>query len=153
MKENQKEMTATWLREGRLSKGLTQKELSERSNISIRSIQRIENGEILPRSYTLKTLAGILELSFEEFMKSARKQNITIDENNDVETNPSSSSLNHPQRIILSIGIGFVIILLAWAFASQAENFPETTFELLVFAAIVLALITSALFFLWRKKR
>lgn len=146
-------MTATWLREGRLSKGLTQKELSERSNISIRSIQRIENGEIIPRSYTLKTLAGILELSFEEFMKSARKQNITIDEHDDVETKPSSSSLNHPQRIILSIGIGLVITFLAWAFASQAENFPETTFELLVFVATVLTLITSALFFLWRKKR
>lgn len=143
-------MTATWLREGRLSKGLTQKELSERSNISIRSIQRIENGEIIPRSHTLKTLAGILELSFEEFMKSARKENIIIQENEDVET---SSSLNHPQRIILSIGIGLVIIFLAWAFVSQSENFPETTFELLMFSAIVLALITSALFFLWRKKR
>jgi transcriptional regulator with XRE-family HTH domain len=151
MKENQKEMTATWLREGRLSKGLTQKELSERSNISIRSIQRIENGEIIPRSHTLKTLAGILELSFEEFMKSARKQNITIQENEDIET-ATSSSLNTPQRIILSIGICFVIIFLAWAFASQSSNFPETTFELLVFATTVLALITGTLFFLWRKK-
>lgn len=147
-------MTATWLREGRLSKGLTQKELSERSNISIRSIQRIENGEIIPRSHTLKTLAGILELSFEEFMKSARKQNITIRENEDVETSsPSSSVLNVPQRIILSTGICMVIIFLAWAYTSQAKNFPETTFELLVFAATVLTLITSTLFFLWHKKR
>lgn len=147
-------MTATWLREGRLSKGLTQKELSERSNISIRSIQRIENGEIIPRSHTLKTLAGILELSFEEFMKSARKQNITIQENEDVETSsPSSSVLNGPQRIILSTGICMVTIFLAWAYTSQANNFPETTFELLVFTATVLTLITSALFFLWRKKR
>jgi len=151
MKENQKEMTATWLREGRLSKGLTQKELSERSNISIRSIQRIENGEIIPRSHTLKTLAGILELSFKEFIKSARKQNITIQENEDVETNVPSS-LNTPQRIVLSIGICLVIIFLAWAFASQSPNFPETTFELLVFSATVLALITGTLFFLWRKK-
>ena len=150
MKENQKKMTATWLREGRLSKGLTQKELSERSNISIRSIQRIENGEIIPRSHTLKTLAGILELSFEEFMKSARKQNITIQENEDVET--LSSALNAPQRIILSTGICMVIIFLAWAYTSQAKNFPETTFELLVFTATVLTLITSALFFLWHNK-
>ncbi len=146
-------MTATWLREGRLSKGFTQKELSERSNISIRSIQRIENGEIIPRSHTLKTLAGILELSFEEFIKSARKQNIIVQENEDVETKSSSSSLNHPQRIILSIGICLAIIFLAWAFASQSKNFPETTFELLIFAATILALITSTLFFLWHKKR
>jgi transcriptional regulator with XRE-family HTH domain len=151
MQENQKEMTATWLREGRLSKGLTQKELSERSNISIRSIQRIENGEIIPRSHTLKTLALILELSFEEFLKSARKQNITFQENEDVET-IASSSLNTPQRIILSIGICLVIIFLAWAFASQAQDFPETTFEQLVFSATVLTLLTGTLFFLWRKK-
>ena len=145
-------MTATWLREGRLSKGLTQKELSERSNISIRSIQRIENGEIIPRSHTLKTLAGILELSFEEFMKSARKQNITIRENEDVETKSSSSSLNHPQRIVLSFGVCFVILLLAFALVFQSEKFPETTFELFVFSATVLALITGTLFFLWRKR-
>lgn len=54
MQEKQKNMTAIWLREGRLSKGLTQKELSEQSNISVRSIQRIENGDITPRSHTLK---------------------------------------------------------------------------------------------------
>ncbi len=145
-------MTATWLREGRLSKGLTQKELSERSNISIRSIQRIENGEIIPRSHTLKTLAGILELSFDEFIKFARKQTITIQENEDVETKSSSSSLNHPQRIILSIGVCFVILLLAFAFVFQSEKFPETTFELFVFSATVLALITGSLFLLWRKR-
>lgn len=145
-------MTATWLREGRLSKGLTQKELSERSNISIRSIQRIENSEIIPRSHTLKTLAGILELSFEDFIKAARKQNISIQDKEDVQTKTSSSSFNHPQRIILSIGICLVIIFLAWAFASQAEIFPETTFELLVFTTTVLVLIISTLFFLWRKK-
>jgi transcriptional regulator with XRE-family HTH domain len=149
MQTTQKEMTATWLREGRLSKGLTQKELSERSNISIRSIQRIENGELIPRSHTLKTLAGILELSFEEFMKSARKQNISIQDTEDVET--VLSSFNNSQRIILSAGICFVIIVLAWAFVSQSQRFPETTFELLLFFATVLALITGTLFFLWRK--
>lgn len=143
-------MTATWLREGRLSKGLTQKELSGLSNISIRSIQRIENGELIPRSHTLKTLAAILELSFEEFIKSARKQNITIHDHEDVETR-APSSLNNPQRIILSIGVCFVVIFLAWAFASQAENFPETTFELLVFLSMALVLITVVLLLLWRK--
>lgn len=145
-------MTASWLREGRLSKGFTQKELSERSNISIRSIQRIENGDIIPRSHTLKTLAEILELSFEEFMKSARKQNIIIQDNEDLETGlPSSTRFNNPQRIILSIGICLSIVFLAWAFIAQSTNFPETTFELLIFSALVLGLMTGILFLLWRK--
>jgi transcriptional regulator with XRE-family HTH domain len=47
MEKKRKEMIATLVKEGRLSKGYTQKELSELSNISIRSIQRIENGEII----------------------------------------------------------------------------------------------------------
>lgn len=148
MQSNDKKMTAIWLREGRLSKGLTQKELSERSNISIRSIQRIENGELIPRSFTLKTLAGILELSFEEFLTSARKQNIVIADN-DVET---AAGLNTAQRVVLSIGIGLGIILLAFAFVVQAPHFPETTFELLLLLVTVLATITSTLYFVWKKR-
>lgn len=136
-------MTASWLRDGRLSKGLTQKELSERSHISMRSIQRIENGELVPRSHTLKTLAKILELSFEDFMKSAPEQEFTIPQGPNV--------LTQPQRTVLSVGICLVILLMAWAFVAQAPNFPETTFELLVFVSVTLTLITGILFLLWRK--
>ncbi|MBI3218861.1 MAG: helix-turn-helix domain-containing protein [Bacteroidetes bacterium] len=137
-------MTASWLRDGRLSKGLTQKELSERSHISMRSIQRIENGELVPRSHTLKTLAKILELSFEDFMKSAREQEFTIPQGD-------AHTLTQPQRTVLSIDICSVIFLLAWAYVAQAPNFPETTFELLVFISLTLTLITGILFSLWRK--
>jgi hypothetical protein len=35
---------------------------------------------------------------------------------------------------------------------AQAQPFPETTFELLLFIALVLGLITGALAFIWRKK-
>ena len=139
-------MTATWLRDGRLSKGLTQKELSDRSNISIRSIQRIENGELVPRSHTLKTLAEILGLSFEWFIKSAREQEFTIPQS-------EPSRLTRPQRLILSIGISLIILLLSWAYLEQAPNFPETKFELLVFLSSALALITVGLFLLWRKNK
>lgn len=142
-------MTATWLREGRLSKGLTQKELSERSNVSIRSIQRIENGDIVPRSHTLKTLAEILGLSFEAFMDSARKQQIIIQDGVGLE---QAAGVSRAQQIILSIGLCLIILVLAWAFTAQSARFPETTFELLVFTALVFGLITAALFFVWRKK-
>ncbi|MDF9799010.1 transcriptional regulator with XRE-family HTH domain [Catalinimonas alkaloidigena] len=40
----------------RKAKGLTQEELVEMCNISVRTIQRIESGEVTPRSYTLKTI-------------------------------------------------------------------------------------------------
>ena len=51
-------MIASVVREGRIAKGYTQKELSELSNISIRSIQRIENAKY---SVTLDTLISIAE--------------------------------------------------------------------------------------------
>ncbi|EOG6895302.1 helix-turn-helix domain-containing protein, partial [Flavobacterium psychrophilum] len=38
----------------RHSKGLTQNELAEKCNLSIRTIQRIELGEVIPRSFTIK---------------------------------------------------------------------------------------------------
>jgi transcriptional regulator with XRE-family HTH domain len=49
----------------RLDKGMTQEELAERTNLSTRTIQRIENGEVDPRAYTLQTLASALEVEFE----------------------------------------------------------------------------------------
>lgn len=45
----------------RKAKGLTQEELVEKCNISVRTIQRIEAGEVTPRIYTVKTIMGALE--------------------------------------------------------------------------------------------
>lgn len=45
----------------RKSKGLTQEELVEQCNISVRTIQRIEAGEVTPRSYTVKTILSALD--------------------------------------------------------------------------------------------
>ncbi len=42
-------------------KGLTQEELVEQCNISVRTIQRIEAGEVTPRSYTIKTILSALD--------------------------------------------------------------------------------------------
>lgn len=49
------------LNEIRNQKGITQKELSELCSVDIRTIQRIEAGEVEPRMSTLKILAAALE--------------------------------------------------------------------------------------------
>jgi transcriptional regulator with XRE-family HTH domain len=49
------------LNEIRIQKGITQKELSDLCSIDIRTIQRIEAGEVEPRMSTLKILAAALE--------------------------------------------------------------------------------------------
>ncbi len=50
----------------RKSKGLTQEELVEQCNISVRTIQRIEAGEVTPRSYTIKTILSALDYDIEK---------------------------------------------------------------------------------------
>jgi uncharacterized Tic20 family protein/DNA-binding Xre family transcriptional regulator len=50
----------------RQQKGLTQEQLAEKCEVSTRTIQRIENGEVDPRAYTLHCLGTTLEFDFEE---------------------------------------------------------------------------------------
>jgi transcriptional regulator with XRE-family HTH domain len=45
----------------RKDKGLTQEELVDKCNISVRTLQRIESGEVTPRSYTVKTILAALD--------------------------------------------------------------------------------------------
>lgn len=54
----------------RKNKGLTQEELAAGTNVTVRTIQRIESGESSPRSYTLKAIAKELDISFEELASS-----------------------------------------------------------------------------------
>ena len=50
----------------RNQKGFTQEELAEFCEVSTRTIQRIESGEVMPRSYTINNLSNILEFDFNE---------------------------------------------------------------------------------------
>jgi len=48
----------------RQQKGLTQEQLAEQCEVSTRTIQRIESGEVDPRVYTLQCLSKALEFDF-----------------------------------------------------------------------------------------
>ena len=58
------------IKELRILKGLTQEDLAEQTNLSVRTIQRIENGEVDPRTYTLNALATALDVDLETFTSS-----------------------------------------------------------------------------------
>jgi transcriptional regulator with XRE-family HTH domain len=51
----------------RKAKNLTQEELVEKSHVSVRTIQRIEAGEVLPRMSTVKILLEALGENYESF--------------------------------------------------------------------------------------
>jgi uncharacterized Tic20 family protein/DNA-binding Xre family transcriptional regulator len=50
----------------RQHKGMTQEQLSESCQVSARTIQRIENGEVDPRTHTIKCLSTALDFDFGE---------------------------------------------------------------------------------------
>ncbi|EAR12588.1 hypothetical protein PI23P_08180 [Polaribacter irgensii 23-P] len=50
----------------RKARGLTQAEVAEKCNVTIRTIQRIESGEVTPRSSTIKIISKFLEVDFFE---------------------------------------------------------------------------------------
>lgn len=49
-------------------KGLTQKDLSNKTNVAVRTIQRIEKGETEPHLQTVKLIAAALEIEVDELM-------------------------------------------------------------------------------------
>ncbi|MDV7187155.1 helix-turn-helix domain-containing protein [Lutibacter sp. TH_r2] len=63
----------------RIQKGLTQETLAEKTTISTRTIQRIENNEVDPRSYTLEQIAEALEIDFNEFTSFQFQNNEKVD--------------------------------------------------------------------------
>ncbi|GGG39536.1 helix-turn-helix domain-containing protein [Hymenobacter glacieicola] len=61
--------SATRIATIRKSKGLSQEVLAEQSGVSLRTIQRVEQGDTVPRGYTLQALATALEVPLDAFRK------------------------------------------------------------------------------------
>jgi transcriptional regulator with XRE-family HTH domain len=55
-----------YIKEIRISKGFTQTELSEKSGIAVRTIQRIENAEVTPSIYSLNAIGTALDVKLNE---------------------------------------------------------------------------------------
>jgi transcriptional regulator with XRE-family HTH domain len=54
----------------RKAKGLTQEELVEKCNLSVRTLQRIESGEVTPRSYTVKAIFTALDYTVNDSVET-----------------------------------------------------------------------------------
>lgn len=87
----------------RLDKGLTQTELAEKCNISLRTIQRIESTEVTPRSYTLKLIFSVLD--FDGFSTSNKNSSIKSE-------NSINSRKNIVRTILLLLTTSIVSILI-----------------------------------------
>ncbi len=58
------------IRTFRIAKSMTQEELAQKVKTNIRTIQRIENGQVKARAYTLKAIAEALEVDADQLILS-----------------------------------------------------------------------------------
>ena len=95
----------------RKQKGFTQEELVEQCNISVRTIQRIEAGEVMPRSYTVKTILSALDFDLEQLqyqntgLAQEFKELFLLDVNDEKE----ASFLNQQLNIAWIAGLIYLI--------------------------------------------
>ena len=74
--------TGQLIKELRLKKGITQEELASKTDLSVRTIQRIESGEVDPRIYTLQLIASALGVDYETLAMSEASMSETIRKEN-----------------------------------------------------------------------
>jgi transcriptional regulator with XRE-family HTH domain len=86
----------------RKEKNLTQEELVEKSHVSVRTIQRIEAGEVLPRMVTVRILLEALGESYETFL--AKKPQV-------METPKSTASNTNRNTLLIAILAGAVYLI------------------------------------------
>ncbi len=116
-------------------KGFTQEQLAEECEVSARTIQRIESGEVDPRSYTLQCLSTSLDFDFMQDQTS--NENLWL-------------AILHLSSIFCIV----IIPLLLWSWMKnrsykidkqgrQVLNF-QITMTLALFAAVLLLMIAPA---------
>ncbi len=117
------------INEIRNQRGITQKELSESCNIDIRTIQRIESGDVTPRVSTLKLIAIALSCDMSIF-------------NGDNQEN--ANYLSH--KVLLALFVIGVIYFISWGLFSPI--IPKNNFLLSINLFIgFIYTITGVLFY------
>lgn len=112
----------------RNQKSITQKELSESCNIDIRTIQRIESGEVTPRISTLKLIAEVLSCDL----------NIFNGNNQD-----NSNYLSN--KLLLALFIGGIMYFVSWLLFSPI--IPKNNFLLSINLLMAIIYTISGFFF------
>jgi|APTNR8051073442_1049403.scaffolds.fasta_scaffold01845_16 transcriptional regulator with XRE-family HTH domain len=102
------QVLGTKLAELRKAKGLTQEDLVAKCNINVRTLQRIEAGEVIPRSYTLQSILSVLEVDYSEFVEQVNSKNKMQD---NLELEPKIQ-LNYFKNLIGKWSFAIYIVLL-----------------------------------------
>ena len=108
------------LKELRTNLNCSQKELAEKTGLTLRTIQRIENNEVKPSLYSLKVIGEVLKTDLSEFVKTSETKpyefNLTlkITDMNQFLNDLKTLVKTHWKTI-------FVIILVIYLFTSYTD--------------------------------
>ena len=110
----------TRLKEIRTSLNYSQKELSEQTGLTLRTIQRIENNEVKPSLYSLKVIGEVLKTDLSNFVKTSEAKpyefnlNLKITDMNQFLNDLKTLVKTHWKTI-------FIIILVIYLFTSYTD--------------------------------
>lgn len=97
------------IKQKRKSLGYSQEQLSDETGLSLRTIQRIENGETNPRGHSLQSIASVLNISLEKLDSNSE------DEKDDLELQTKLNLINSSALIgILIPYTNLFIPLIIW---------------------------------------
>ena len=108
------------LKEIRTSLNCSQKELSEQTGLTLRTIQRIENNEVKPSLYSLKVIGEALNTDLSDFIKTSESKpyefnlNLKITDMNQFLNDLKALVKTHWKTI-------FIIILFIYLFTSYTD--------------------------------
>jgi transcriptional regulator with XRE-family HTH domain len=108
------------LKEMRTGLNISQKELSEKTGLTLRTIQRIENNEVKPSLYSVKVLSEVLKTDLSEFVKSSEAKpyefnvNLKITDMNQFLSDLKTLVKTHWKTI-------FIIVLVIYLFTSYTD--------------------------------
>ncbi|NBU82007.1 MAG: XRE family transcriptional regulator, partial [Flavobacteriaceae bacterium] len=97
------------LKEIRTSLNCSQKELSEQTGLTLRTIQRIENNEVKPSLYSLKVIGEALNTDLSDFVKISEAKpyefnlNLKITDMNQFLNDLKTLVINHSKTIFIIV--------------------------------------------------
>lgn len=103
------------IKELRTKKGFTQQQLADETGMTLRTVQRIENGEVKPSLYSLKNLSRVLEADLSGLIQTSENKpyefnfTIKITDMNQFLTDLKILVKNHWKVIVLIIAVIWLV--------------------------------------------
>lgn len=119
------------IKAARTQKGITQKELAEKTGLTERTIQRIENHEVEPSVYSLNKISEILSFDFKtEKLRIMKRRN----------------QIFYTIMIVWTIALAFNLIFTEF-------NLEDRWWELVIWFMTLVFVLTGQIYVPYRKKR